>query len=226
VLRLRLRRWLRPTAIVLVGLGLAGTVVLAGSVWWIDRSARGYLYPAETVPTAPVALVLGAQVQPDGTPSPFLEARLSLAERLYRTGKVKVLLVSGDFGQPDYDEPDTMRRWLVQHGVPARHVVTDYAGFDTYDSCARALRIFGVRRLIVVTQSFHLARSVALCRHLGIDATGVGDDSVRVAPLDWYRGVVREHGACVKAVFDEATGRDPVFLGRHETGVEDGLRGG
>jgi vancomycin permeability regulator SanA len=201
-------------------------MILAGCAWWIDRSARGYLYPAQAVPAAPVALVLGARVRPDGTPAPFLAARLGLAERLYRAGKVKVLLVSGDAGQPDHDEPDTMRRWLVRHGVPARLVVTDYAGFDTYDSCARANRVFGVRRAIVVTQTYHLARAVALCRHLGIDATGVGDDSVRVQPLSWYRAVVREYAACVKAGYDEATGRDPVFLGRHETGVEDALRGG
>jgi len=203
---------------------VAGSVLLAGCVWYVDHASRGHLYSVETVPAAPVALVLGAQVDPDGTPSPFLAGRLTVAKRLYDTGKVKVLLVSGDFGQPDYDEPDAMRKWLVAHGVPVRKVVVDYAGFDTYDSCARATRIFGIRQAIVVSQTFHLARAVALCRHLGIDATGVGDDSVRSAWFDWWRATVREHAACVKAVFDEATGRDPVFLGRHETGVEDGLR--
>jgi vancomycin permeability regulator SanA len=103
-------------------------------------------------------------------------------------------------------------------------VVLDYAGFDTYDSCARARRIFGVRQAIVVTQGFHITRAVTLCRHLGIDASGVGDESVRFETAIWYRGVIREDGACVKAVWDMATGRDPVYLGRHETGVEDALR--
>src|SRR5207302_191038 len=145
-------------------------------------------------PAAPVALVLGALVSPDGTPSDFLVARLALAQRLYATGKVKVLLVSGDHSRPDYDEPDTMRTWLVSHGVPARKVVVDYAGFDTYDSCARANRIFGVHRAIVVTQTYHLDRSVSLCRALGIDADGVGDASVRGEWFSWWRASLREQG--------------------------------
>ena len=65
---------------------------------------------------------------------------------------------------------------------------------------------------------------MALCRHVGIDATGVGDDSVRVAQFDWWRSSVREWGAAVKAAYDQASGRNPVYLGRHETGVEDALR--
>jgi vancomycin permeability regulator SanA len=220
----RYRRWLRGAVLTgLAGLVL-GTLVVAVSVWSIDRQARGYLYSADTVPAAPVALVLGAQVDPDGTPSPFLTARLSLAQRLYETGKVKVILVSGDNSRPDYDEPSAMRTWLMRHGIPDSKIVRDYAGFDTYDSCARALRIFGVHRLIVVTQTFHVARAVALCRHVGIDATGVGDDSVRFARFDWWRASVREWGAAVKAGYDEVSGRDPVYLGRHETGVDDALK--
>jgi vancomycin permeability regulator SanA len=220
----RYLRWLRHAWTASLGATLVGILILGGSVWWVDHAARGYLYPAQTVPPAPVALVLGAQVDPDGSPSPFLAARLILAKRLYDTGKVKVLLVSGDHSRWEYDEPDGMRKWLISHGVPARKVVVDYAGFDTYDSCARAKKIFGVRQAIVVTQTFHVARAVALCRHLGIDATGVGDDSMRFAWVDWWRGTIREYGACVKATYDEASGRDPIFLGRHETGVDDALR--
>jgi vancomycin permeability regulator SanA len=168
--------------------------------------------------------VLGAQVDPSGAPSRFLAARLALAERLYAGGKVRAVLVSGDFGQPTYDEPDVMRAWLVGHGVPADKVVADYAGFDTYDSCVRARRVFGVRRVIVVTQSFHLPRAVALCRAVGVRADGVGDDSMRALRWLWTRGAVREQGACVKAGWDVATGREPVFLGSHEPGLDRALR--
>jgi vancomycin permeability regulator SanA len=220
----RYRRWLRLTVVWVLGASVVTAVVLAGSVWSVDRQARGYEYPLDEVPGAPVALVLGAQVDPDGSPAPFLEARLVIAKHLYDTGKARVLLVSGDNSRPDYDEPSAMRDWLVKHGVPVRKIVLDYAGFDTYDSCARAIRIFGVHQLIVVTQTYHLARAVALCRHVGIDATGVGDDSVKVAWLDWWHATVREWGACLKADFDEASGRDPVYLGRHETGVDEALR--
>ena len=180
---------------------------MAGSLWWVDRGARGHLYSADDVPAAPVGLVLGALVHADGTPSAFLTARLALARRLYQSGKVRTLLVSGDNSGPDYDEPDTMRDWLLACGVPSDRILVDEAGFDTYDSCARAEQVFGVRRAVLVTQSYHLERAVTLCRHLGIDAAGVGDDSVRHEWFSWWRASVREQGACVKAVYDLTTGR-------------------
>jgi vancomycin permeability regulator SanA len=217
------RRWVRGAAQGLLAATALGSLAVAASVWWVDRGAAGHLYDVDSVPPAPVALVLGALVYPDGTPSDFLVARLALAQRLYDTGKVKVLLVSGDHSRPDYDEPDTMRTWLVEHGVPARKVVVDYAGFDTYDSCARARRIFGVRHAIVVTQTYHLDRAVSLCRALGLAADGVGDASVQRKWFSWWRASAREQGACVKAVFDLTLRRDPVFLGHHETGVDDAL---
>ena len=196
-------------------------MLLAGSVGYVRLTAAGHLYSADAVPAAPVALVLGAMVFPDGTPSPFLAARLDLAHLLYAAGKVRVVLVSGDNMAKEYNEPEAMRSYLINAGMPAEAVVADYAGFDTYDSCARALRIFGIKKLIVVTQSYHLPRAVASCRALGIEATGVGDDSVRHG-VAWKRGVVRDQLACVKMVIDLITGRDPV-LGRPETSVAEAL---
>ncbi|GAB3807254.1 ElyC/SanA/YdcF family protein [Micromonospora zhanjiangensis] len=199
-------------------------VVVSACVTWIHLQARGHVFTVADVPVAPVALVLGAQVYLDGTPSPFVEARLDLARQLYVAGKVRAVLVSGDHGRWAYDEPGTMRSWLVGHGVPAGRVVEDHAGFDTYDSCQRARRVFGVDRAIVVTQSFHVDRAVTLCRSVGVDATGVGDDSVSRFRSAWRRGSVREPFAAVKAAGDVLSGRDPVFLGPHELGVDDALR--
>ena len=210
----------------LVGLGfLAGAAVL-GSAGWVRTAAAGHTYrdaELDRVPPAPVALVLGAQVYPSGTPSAFLAARLDLARRLYDAGLVEVLLVSGDNGAREYNEPDAMRAYLVDAGVPADQVVADYAGFDTYDSCSRAQRIFGVERLIVVTQGYHLPRAVATCRALGLDADGVGDESVR-GTAAWRRGALRDQVACVKTVRDLLTRRDPV-LGDRETSVDRALEG-
>jgi vancomycin permeability regulator SanA len=81
-----------------------------------------------------------------------------------------------------------------------------------------------VRQAIVVTQAYHLARAVTLCRTLGVDAVGVGDDSVRIYRRPWFSGAVRERGAVVKAMIDVASRRDPVFLGPHEPGVDEALR--
>jgi vancomycin permeability regulator SanA len=220
----RFRRWSRRLLLIGVVGALLASAAVVGSVWWVRDEAADHVYAEQDVPAAPVALVLGAKVDPGGTPSPFLAARLDIARRLLVAGKVRVILVSGDNMHVDYDEPEAMRRWLVEHQVPDDQIVLDYAGFDTYDSCARAKRIFGVEQAIVVTQSFHIARAVTVCRRQGIDATGVGDDTVRIYTGPWRAGSIREHGACVKAVFDVVTGRDPVHLGPHETGVEDALR--
>lgn len=222
--RRRWRRVARRLLIVAVA-GVLGVVLfVAGSTIWVRSGADGMLFTEQTVPASPVALVLGAQVYADGTPSAFLEARLDLARRLLESGKVKVLLVSGDNMHHEYDEPTAMRAWLMAHGVPERKIVRDYAGFDTYDSCARAKRVFGVTRVTVVTQSYHIARAVMVCRHIGLDAVGVGDESVSRFKGPWRSNARREYGACVKVVYDVGTGRDPVYLGQHETGVEDALR--
>jgi hypothetical protein len=116
--------------------------------------------------------------------------------------------VSGDNLAKEYDEPSAMRTYLINAGMPAEAIVADNAGFDTYESAARASRIFGITQLIVVTQSYHLPRAVATCRALGIDATGVGDDSVRHGRA-WRRGLIRDQVACVKTVIDLITRRSP-----------------
>ncbi|GAB3141928.1 ElyC/SanA/YdcF family protein [Micromonospora sonneratiae] len=219
----RRRRWRRRLLFLLVPGLLAAAGSITASVLWIRAGAQGRIYSAEAVPPAPVALVLGAQVYDDGNPSPFLEARLALAKRLYDEGKVGALLVSGDHGRWEYDEPGAMRRWLVERGVPESKVVMDHAGFDTYDSCVRANKIFGVRELIVVTQTFHVRRAVTVCRQVGVAAVGVGDDSVSRFAWSWRRGSVREYGAAVKAAFDVFSRRDPVHLGPREPGIADAL---
>ena len=219
-------RWLRRGLVLLVGGTLAAGTAVLGSVGWVRATAAGHTYAdadLARVPATPVALVLGAQVYPSGRPSPFLAGRLDLAKRLYDAGLVEVLLVSGDNGAREYDEPAAMRRYLVDAGVPADRVVTDHAGFDTYDSCSRAQRIFGVERLTVVTQDYHLPRAVATCRALGLDAVGIGDTGFRGTEA-WLRGTFRDQVACVKTVVDLVTRRDPV-LGVRETSVDDALAG-
>ena len=130
-------------------LGMLGAAV-GGSVLFVRHTAAGRIFTVATVPSAPAALVLGAQVHPDGTPSAFLAARLDLATQLYRAGKVKLILVSGASTAPEYDEPQAMRSYLIDAGIPESQVIIDNAGIDTYSSCVRAREIFGVSDLIVV----------------------------------------------------------------------------
>ncbi|MCP2164944.1 SanA/YdcF family protein [Goodfellowiella coeruleoviolacea] len=215
----------KPWRWVLIVGGLLATLGLA-PITWAYASSAAYRSTPEEVPEAPVALVLGAGLTRQGTPSQFLAGRLDVAADLYRRGKVKVLLVSGDNSTTDYDEPSAMRAYLIGRGVPDRVIVADYAGFDTWDSCSRARRIFGVDRAIVVTQNFHLPRAVALCRAAGIDAYGVGHDSSGINNgVGTYYGYVREAFASGKAMWDALVAKpDPRLLGPAETGVTDALR--
>lgn len=215
----RLRRRLLIGGVALV---VAAVLVLAVCIAEIRLRASGHVYTAETVPSAPVALILGAQVNGNGTPSGYLAHRLDLGAALLAKGKVRALLLTGDFGQPQYDEPDAMKKYLIAHGVPARKIALDYAGFDTYSSCNRAYRIFGVREAVVVTQDFSVPRTVALCRSVGIAANGVGDSAEFHNTLYW-KNWLRDQLASTKALWDIMTQPDPKFLGRQETSVQDAV---
>jgi SanA protein len=154
-----------------------GTTVLAlliGLRFWVERQYEDRIYETvEQVPSRPVALVLGAGLWPDGSLTPILADRVATAAELYRAGKAEKLLCSGDNRRIDYNEPQAMKDYAVRLGVPEEDVVLDFAGRRTYDSCYRARAIFGVERLIAVTQQFHTARSVYTCDSLGIDAVAV-----------------------------------------------------
>lgn len=200
---------------VLGGVSVGAAAAIATSVGVVRGAAAGHLYTLDHVPSAPVALVLGAQVYPGGMPSRFLRARLDLAEVLLRRGIVDRLLLSGDAHAPEYDEPAAMRAYLVAAGAPEDRLVLDPYGLDTYDSCARARDVYGVRQVVVVTQDYHLPRAVGTARLVGLDAVGVGDRTVRFREDDgglnepWVRGWLRDQVACVKTIWDVGTRRSP-----------------
>jgi vancomycin permeability regulator SanA len=193
------------------GAGVAGLAALAGAVAFVRSKASGHIYAESDVPVVPAALVLGAKVNPDGTPSAFLTARLDLAMRLYDARLVETIIVSGDRLAPEFDEPVAMRNYLTRAGLPTEKVIVDPGGFDTYESCLRAQRILNLSQLIVVTQSYHLVRAVATCRALGIDAMGVGDDSARQHTIAWWRGTIRDQLACLKTIIDLVNRPNPKF---------------
>ena len=124
---------------------------------------------------ADVAIVLGNQVLPDGTPSPRLVARLDAAAKLRGDSLVHVWFVSGGVEGEGHDESRVMRDWLVAHGLPDSAVVRDSLGSNSHLTAVHAaawMRAHGVRRAVVVTQYFHVARSVMACRRAGIDVVG------------------------------------------------------
>ncbi|MFJ7159579.1 vancomycin high temperature exclusion protein [Streptomyces sp. NPDC101118] len=187
---------------------------------WTHVTAGGRLRDTADAPASDVAVVFGAGLW-RGRPTPYLAHRLDAAAELYRAGRVKVVLVTGDNSRVEYDEPDAMRAYLTGHGVPDDRIVSDYAGFDTWDSCVRAKKIFGVERAVLVSQGFHIRRAVALCQAAGIDSYGVGVAAVHDAT--WYYGGVREVFASGKAALDAVFEPDPHFLGPKEKGVSQAL---
>lgn len=207
---LRPRTFLR----VLIGGAALGGLGLAATIRYVRGDAGRRIHSVEDVPPAPVGLVLGAKVHPDGRPSSFLAARLDLALRLLRAGKVQRLLLSGDGVRPGYDEPGAMLDHLLGAGVPADRLIVDRAGLDTYDSCLRARTVYDCSELIIVSQTYHLPRAVGIARHLGLSAYGVGDDSVRRFRRPWLVGTVREQLAYLKAAGDLIRRRQPVHPGR------------
>lgn len=120
-----------------------------------------------------VAIVLGAKVQEHGELSDVLLDRVITAVELYRSGRVKKILMSGDNPSENYDEPTAMKATAVKLGVPAEDIVLDFAGRRTYDTCFRAKEIFEIQKAIIVTQEFHQARSLYLCNKLGVDSIGI-----------------------------------------------------
>ena len=154
---------------------IAGTLIFLPrliTAWY----ARSRLFSISDAPVRRVAIVFGAGLLRDGSPTPVLRDRVAAAARLYLDGKVEKLLMSGDNRTEQHNEPGAMQTYAIRLGVPKADIVLDYAGWRTYDTCYRAREIFGVHQAILVTQSFHLPRALYLCNAMGISAVGVSAD--------------------------------------------------
>lgn len=208
-----LRRNLRRIALVVAALaGLSGLLVAYGAAS-VAREARGFVFDdLKQVPRARVGLVLGCSTNlADGRPNPYFVHRIEAATALYAEGVVAYLLVSGDNGTRDYDEPTMIKAALVERGVPAHRIVLDYAGFRTLDSVIRAREVFGIDDFVVVSQRFHCERAVLLARRLGMHATGYAASDV--PGIEGAKTRAREWLARAKAVIDLSVGTRPRFLG-------------
>ena len=155
-------------------------------------------------------LVLGAGIVRD-RPSDMLSDRLDVAIELYKNGAAPKIIVSGDHGQEDYDEVNVMKNYCIENGVPSEDIFMDHAGFSTYESIYRAKEIFGVDKMIICTQEYHLYRALYIAKAFDIDAFGVN------STLRGYRGqFVRECREIVARCKDYTTSLFkplPTYLG-------------
>lgn len=201
----------RSKTIITAALPALLLLVPFGARAWMHIAARGQIYhdPLE-LPGCRVALVLGAGVRPDGSLSPLLKDRVDTAVALYRAGKVRKLLMSGDNRVSHYNEPARMRDYAVKQGVPRGDIACDYAGRRTYDSVYRARHVFGLREAVIVSQRFHLDRAVFLCDSLGVRACGISGRRTNA------RAWVREIPASLGALVDVYIRKPSPVLGRPE----------
>lgn len=163
----------------------------------------------QLLPKTQTALVLGAGLSKNGKLSPIFKDRIDTAILLYQTKKVETILVSGDDGTTTHNEVNPARDYLLTQGVRDSDIFLDHAGFDTYSSMYRASEVFRVTSAIIVTQSFHLPRSVFIARKLGITAYGIASDQ----HLYSFKNNIREVFANVKAFLDLFYNRIPKYLG-------------
>ncbi len=173
-------------------------------------------FTLNTVPAARVAIVFGAGLLRDGSAGPVLRDRVETAVQLYLQGKVKKILMSGDNRFVEYNEPEAMRQYALDLGVPDEDIVLDYAGRRTYDTCYRASAIFQVDSAILVTQAFHLPRALFLCNWFGVDSTGVEANNTyfrKISRLYWH---ARELFATAQSAWDVYVSKPLPVLGDPE----------
>jgi vancomycin permeability regulator SanA len=205
--KLRARRviiWILLLFIVSAPFAING-IVTEGSRQYIlqPEEARGL--------DADCILVLGAKVRKDGKLSAMLEDRVLQGISLYEAGVSDRLLMSGDHGQKDYDEVNSMKRYAVDKGVPQDNVFMDHAGFSTYESMYRARDVFEAEKIVIVSQEFHLYRALYVARALGLDAYGVAAQP-RVYGNEAYNGL-REFFARIKDFIMTILTPLPTYLG-------------
>lgn len=184
-------------------LGILGLLVLVLPRLFTSLYSINLIYKEENAPSKRVAIVFGAGLRRDGTPTPILRDRVETAASLYFSGKVEKLLMSGHQSYPTYNEPESMRQYALSLGVPDEAIALDVAGDRTYDTCIRAKAIFEVENALLVTQKFHLPRALFLCNALGLESLGVEANTTRrswrVSTLIWNS---RELLATVGAFLD------------------------
>lgn len=204
---------LKNILLLLILVSILAVILVLGINTHVKLSAKDKIITVADVSTldADCILVLGAGVWGNGRPSPMLEDRLLQGIELYENGASDRLLMSGDHGRKEYDEVNTMKRFAIDRGIPSEHIFMDHAGFSTYESIYRARDIFKVKKLIIVTQEYHMYRALYIAEKLGIEAYGVTSDPRQYVGQEYRE--LREILARVKDFFNCILKPKPTYLG-------------
>lgn len=207
------KRKIRTVLIVFAALFLLGVLAVAGiNIYMIAFSNARKMTSQEAAKLKDVdcIMVLGCGVRGD-SPTPLLADRLQRGVEVFELEAAPKILMSGDHGQEDYDEVNVMKQYALDAGISETDIFMDHAGFSTYESMYRAKEIFGIDKMIIVTQDYHLSRAVYIANKLGIEAYGVASD---------YRSFSGQLGrdsrevlARVKDLFTSILKPKPTYLG-------------
>lgn len=176
---MKIRSFVRKTVRVLLVLILAGCLVMFLVNLYMIRKEEKYILTADQageLEDVDCIMVLGCGVRPDGTPSGMLSDRLDQGIRLYDEHVSDKLLMSGDHGKVNYDEVNLMKQFAIDRAVPSENIFMDHAGFSTYESMYRARDIFQVKKIVIVTQRYHMYRALYVAQSMGMEAYGVASD--------------------------------------------------
>ncbi|MFX3625953.1 MAG: SanA/YdcF family protein [bacterium] len=209
-----MKKWLKRIFI----FGVITSVLVFLLIIWsnnhVETKAKQSIYKQiDSIPTTNIGLVLGtSRYVRGGGENLYFKYRIDAAVELFKSGKVKHLLVSGDNHVKEYDEPQDMREALIERGVPDSCITLDYAGFRTLDSIIRCWKVFGQTKFLIISQPFHNERAVFIGRHYNLDVSAY--NAQKVSASYGFKTQLREYLARVKAVLDVyILNKKPKFLG-------------
>jgi SanA protein len=179
----------------------------------ISSTAEGQTYTdTDTIPANRVGLVLGTSNRlTNGSPNPYYTYRIDATIALYKARKIEFVLVSGDNGSIYYNEPNTIKKDLINGGIPEHVIFLDYAGFRTLDSMFRAKFVFGLDKVTVISQKFHNERAIYIAKQKGLKA--IGFNAQDISTSQGLKVQIREYLARVKVFIDMVLNTQPKFYG-------------
>ena len=195
--------------------GILGGLTIYGCHHWIEKTSEGKLFESvDEIPSNDIGLLLGTIKElRNGRPNPYFTYRIKAASELYKAGKIKHILISGDNSKRSYNEPEDMQLALIKSGVPDSVITLDYAGFRTFDSMIRCKEVFQRNKVTIISQEFHNKRAIFIANYLGMDV--IGFNAIDIWAHLNTKTKAREYLARTKAVLDlYILNTKPKFLGK------------
>ena len=174
-----MKKILRMLIVIFICLGIVGIAAVLAINGHVKSAGKGKILTIEEaaiLEDVDCIVVFGCQVREDGSLSHMLRDRLIRGVELYHAGAAPKVIMSGDHGRTEYNEVGAMKDYAIENGVPSENIFMDHAGFSTYETVYRAKEIFQAKKIILVTQEYHLYRALYIARQFGIDAYGVSAD--------------------------------------------------